>query len=98
MDARHGLLIVVPVPEADASSPGEVDGAIARALADAEAEGIRGKSLTPFLLARIAELSGGASLRTNQALLVHNARTAGLIARELVTMLAETTRGRISPG
>jgi len=91
MNARHGLLIVVPVPEADAS-PGEVDDAITRALADAEAQGVRGKSVTPFLLARVAELSGGASLRTNQALLVHNARTAGLIATELAAMRADATR------
>ena len=83
MHAQHGLLIVVPVPESDAAGD-DIDGAIERAVADAEAQGIRGKAVTPFLLGRVADLTGGASLRSNQALLVHNARTAALIARELV--------------
>jgi len=82
MNARHGVLIVVPVPESEASGD-DIDLAIERAVADADAQGVHGKALTPFLLTRVAELSGGASLRTNQALLVHNARTAGLIASEL---------------
>ena len=82
MDVRHGVLVVVPVPASEEAS-GDVDEAIERAIADAEAQRIRGKAVTPFLLKRVAELSGGASQRTNQALLVHNARTAGLIAREL---------------
>jgi len=93
MDARHGLLIVVPVPESDAS-PQEVDAAIEQALTDAETQGIRGKGVTPYLLARVAALSGGASLRTNQALLVHNARVAGLIASELM-ILGPTASSRI---
>ena len=82
MKAQHGVLIVVPVPEADASAA-DVDAAIDRAVADADTQGIKGKALTPFLLRRVSELSGGASQRANQALLVHNARIAGLIAREL---------------
>jgi pseudouridine-5'-phosphate glycosidase len=85
MDARHGVLVVVPVPASEAST-GDVDAAIARAVADAEAQRIRGKQVTPFLLRRVSELSGGASQRANQALLVHNARTAGLIARELTAL------------
>ena len=86
MDARHGVLVVVPVPESDAST-GDVDVAIDRAISDADAQGIRGKALTPFLLKRVSELSAGDSQRTNQALLVHNARTAGVIARELTALL-----------
>jgi pseudouridylate synthase len=85
MNAQHGVLIVVPVPEE--ASAGDVDAAIEGALADADAQRIRGKALTPFLLNRVSELSGGAALRANQALLVHNARTAGLIARELTPLL-----------
>jgi pseudouridine-5'-phosphate glycosidase len=86
MDARHGVLVVVPVPSEAAA--GDVDAAIERAVADADAQRIRGKAVTPFLLQRVSELSGGASQRANQALLVHNARTAGLIARELTALLA----------
>ena len=86
MDARHGVLVVVPVPAAEESAS-DVDRAIEGALADADAQHIRGKAVTPFLLKRVSELSGGAALRTNQALLVHNARTAGLIARELAALM-----------
>jgi pseudouridine-5'-phosphate glycosidase len=82
MDAQHGVLVVVPVPAADEAT-GNVDKAIERALADAAAIGIRGKEVTPFLLRRVSGLSGGQSQRANQALLVNNARTAGLIAVEL---------------
>jgi pseudouridine-5'-phosphate glycosidase len=85
MDARHGVLVVVPVPAAEASTD-DIDAAIDGAVADADAQGVHGKALTPFLLKRVSELSGGAALRSNQALLVHNARTAGLIARELSTL------------
>jgi pseudouridine-5'-phosphate glycosidase len=85
MDARHGVLVVVPVPSEAAA--GDVDAAIERAVADADAQRIRGKAVTPFLLRRVSELSGGASQRANQALLVHNARIAGLIARELTALL-----------
>ena len=87
MDARHGVLVVVPVPTADAST-GDIDAAIERAVAEAEAQQIRGKAVTPFLLTRVSELTGGASLRANKALLVHNARTAGLIAVELTALTA----------
>ena len=89
MHAQHGLLVVVPVPASEEST-GDVDEAIERALIEAEDQHIRGNAVTPFLLKRVAELSGGAALRANQALLVHNARTAGLIARELFALRAQT--------
>ncbi len=89
MQARHGVLVVVPVPSSEASDAG-VEAAIERAVADADAKRIRGKAVTPFLLKRVAELSGGASQRANQALLVHDARTAGLIARELTSLLDDS--------
>jgi pseudouridine-5'-phosphate glycosidase len=85
MDARHGVLVVVPVPESEASG-GDIDAMIERAVADAEAQQIRGKAVTPFLLSRVSDLTGGESLRANKALLVHNARTAALIARELAAL------------
>jgi pseudouridylate synthase len=84
IDARHGVLVVVPVPASEVAV-GDVDSLIERAVAEAEARGIRGKAVTPFLLKLVSELSGGASQRANEALLVHNARIAGLIARELST-------------
>jgi len=78
-----GVLIVVPVP-AEAELPAEVmEAAIAQALAAAEEKSIRGKAITPFLLARIAETTGGASLRANVALLENNAAIAARIAGAL---------------
>jgi pseudouridine-5'-phosphate glycosidase len=80
LGAQHGLMIAVPVPEADALPDAEAEAAIRQATAEADAAGVGGKALTPFVLARVAELTGGASRRANTALLVNNARTAGQIA------------------
>ena len=77
-----GVLVAHPVP-ADAEIPMEAMAVhIAAAQADADARGISGKAVTPFLLARIVELTGGASLTTNIALVEANARLAGAIAVE----------------
>ncbi|EAS48672.1 indigoidine synthase A [Aurantimonas manganoxydans SI85-9A1] len=75
-----GMLVTNPLDEASAIDRDEVDGWIAQALADAEAEGITGKAVTPFLLARIFTLSGGRSLEANIALVEANARLAARIA------------------
>jgi len=56
------------------------EAAIAQALAEAGEQGVRGQALTPFLLARISELTGEASLRANPALLENNARIGARIA------------------
>jgi pseudouridine-5'-phosphate glycosidase len=75
-----GALLCVPVPEEHALPLGEARAAIARATADAEAAGIRGPALTPWLLARVATLTHGASVRANTALIVNDARVAAEIA------------------
>ncbi len=75
-----GLLVTVPVPEADEIPAAEIEPVILRAVAEAEAQGLRSAAVTPFLLTRIAELSGERSLRTNLALLKNNARVAAEIA------------------
>ena len=75
-----GILVCVPVPADDAlPGPLAVD-VINRATREAGDAGILGPALTPWLLARIAELTDGASVRANTALIVNNARTAGAIA------------------
>lgn len=75
-----GLLVAQPVP-ADHALPREpVEQAIAQALDEARAQGVAGKALTPFLLARIHTLTGGDSLRGNVALVRANARLAAAIA------------------
>ena len=75
-----GILVCVPVP-ADAALPLELArAAVERATAEAVTAGIHGPALTPWLLARIAELTGGASLRANTALIENNARVAARLA------------------
>ena len=66
---------------------------IERALQEAEADGITGKALTPYLLARIVELSGGRSLDCNIALVRNNARLAAEIANELAARPIVLPRG-----
>ncbi len=75
-----GVLIGNPIPAADALDAGFIAENIARALADAEREGIAGKATTPYLLQRIFELTEGKSLVSNIALVENNARVAAAIA------------------
>lgn len=79
-----GALVCVPCPEDAALPHDQVEGALAAALEAAAAAGVRGKELTPFLLARLVEASGGATLRANKALLLNNAQAAAALARALV--------------
>jgi len=80
-----GMLVCVPVPPAQALPEGEARAAIDRAIVDADAARIAGPELTPWLLARIAELTGGAAVRANTALIVNNASVGAEIAGRLVT-------------
>ena len=81
-----GVLLSTPVPETDALAREEVDGWIGAALQDAQAQGIAGKAVTPFLLARIKALSGGRSLKANIALVKHNAQVGARLALALVRL------------
>jgi pseudouridine-5'-phosphate glycosidase len=77
------MVIANPVPEADALAAEEIDGVIDTAIGDMNRRGISGKESTPFLLARIAEKTGGRSLEaTNIALVLNNARVAAEIAAQ----------------
>ena len=72
---------------ADVALPDDVArDAVARAIADADAAGIGGPALTPWLLGRIAEITAGASVRANTALIVHD---AGVAAELAVALLPE---------
>ena len=86
------MLVCVPVPAEDALPDDVAREATERAIRDAETAGIAGPALTPWLLARIAELTDGASVRANTALIVNNARVAGEIAIRLATAGAPNTR------
>jgi pseudouridine-5'-phosphate glycosidase len=78
-----GMLIANPVPEVDEIAAEVMVTHIEAAQQAAEAQRVSGKAVTPFLLAKILELTGGASLRTNIALVENNARLAARIARAL---------------
>jgi pseudouridine-5'-phosphate glycosidase len=75
-----GMLIVNPPPVENALPRAEVESLVSGALAAAEAAGIRGKAVTPFLLEQLAHNSGSKTLQTNIALLMSNARLAAGIA------------------
>ena len=80
---RSGTLLAVPNP----SPPPDTDAleaAVTQALAEAEAQGVGGKDVTPFLLARVTELTGGESLASNVELVLNNARTERLFLARLV--------------
>ena len=80
MGIAGGMLIGNPVPEKNEIPSAEMEGYIAEALKRADAKGIAGKAVTPFLLASIFEITEGRSLTTNIALVENNARLAGKIA------------------
>jgi pseudouridine-5'-phosphate glycosidase len=78
---RSGLLVANPVPEEHELPRERVEKAVEQALAEAGAAGVAGKAVTPWLLARVNELTGGESLAANRALATNNARVAAQIAR-----------------
>ena len=80
MKLRGGVLIGNPIPTAFAMDYDFINANIAQALAEADAENIVGKAITPFLLARIAELTKGSSLDSNIELVCNNAALAAKIA------------------
>jgi len=80
MGSTGGILLVVPPPKEVALLPEEVSTAINQALAEARSKGVHGQKVTPFLLARVSELTGEASLKANLGLLLNNARVAAQVA------------------
>ncbi len=86
MGLQGGVVIANPIPEAFAMPAATVDQAIERALEEAVAQGIGGKDVTPFLLARVSQITGGNSLAANIALVLNNARLAAAVAQELVAL------------
>jgi len=80
MALKGGVVVANPIPDAYSMSRELIDGAIEQALNEAEAQGIGGKESTPFLLARVSELTGGDSLSSNIQLVLNNARLGSAIA------------------
>ena len=83
LGAQNGILVAVPAPVDLALDRDEAEAAIEQATREAEASGIGGKDITPYVLNRVSELTKGASMKANIALLINNSRIAGDIAREL---------------
>ncbi|TVR23007.1 MAG: pseudouridine-5'-phosphate glycosidase [Anaerolineaceae bacterium] len=76
----HGVLIAVPVAPEYEMHAAQAEEAIQQAVAEADAQGIHGKDVTPFILSRMGELTDGQARATNTALLQNNARIGGQIA------------------
>ena len=83
LDYKGGMLVTNPIPEQYSMDKAVIDAAIDRALKEAEEAGVKGKEVTPFLLAKVVELTGGDSLESNIQLVLNNARLAARTAAEL---------------
>ena len=80
---KGGMLVTNPIPEQYAMDKAVIDTAIEQAVAESKEQGIHGKETTPFLLARVVELTGGDSLESNIQLVLNNAIVASKTAAEL---------------
>ena len=80
---KGGMLVTNPIPEQYAMDRAVIDAAIEQAVAESKEQGIHGKETTPFLLARVVELTGGDSLESNIQLVLNNAIVASKTAAEL---------------
>ena len=88
MGLPAGMLVTNPIPEEFAMPKAVIDQAIDQAIAECNAKGIHGKATTPFLLARVAELTGGDSLASNIRLVYNNA----MVAAQTAVAMAELTK------
>ena len=83
MGLKGGMLVTNPIPEEFSMDADVINAAIDQAVAECRAQGIHGKATTPFLLARIKDITGGDSLDSNIQLVFNNARVASQTACEL---------------
>ena len=83
---RGGMLVTNPIPEEYSMDKATIDRAIEKALSEASIQGIHGKAVTPFLLARVKDLTGGDSLDSNIQLVYNNARLAAATAAALAKL------------
>lgn len=83
LNLNGGVVIANPIPEQFAMDRSKIDQAISNALAEMDEKGIGGKDSTPFLLAKVAEITGGDSLKANIQLVFNNARLAAQIAASM---------------
>ena len=86
MGLRGGMLVTNPIPEEYSMDPAIINAAIDQAIAECQAQGVHGKATTPFLLARVKDITGGDSLDSNIHLVFNNARLAAQAAAELIKL------------
>lgn len=86
LERGAGMVLCVPIPEADAIPGPEAEREVAAALAEADAAGVGGAALTPFLLSAMAGSTGGRTLRANLALLRNNATVAASVSAALASL------------
>ena len=86
MGLKGGMLVTNPIPEEYSMDPDVINAAIDQAIAESREQGIHGKATTPFLLARVKDLTGGDSLDSNIQLVFNNAILAAKTAAELVKL------------
>ncbi len=86
MGLKGGMLVTNPIPEAYSMDHEVINKAIDQAVAECKAQGIHGKETTPFLLARVKDLTGGDSLESNIRLVYNNAKVAAQAACELAKL------------
>ena len=86
MGLKGGMLVTNPIPEEYSMDPVRINKAIDEAVLDAESKGIRGKEITPFLLERIKDITGGDSLASNIRLVLNNAALAAATAKALCAL------------
>ena len=89
MGLKGGMLVTNPIPEEYAMDDAVINGAIDQAVRESVEQGIKGKEITPFLLARVSELTGGDSLDSNIQLVFNNARLASAVAAAYQKMAKE---------
>ncbi|XP_015114276.1 pseudouridine-metabolizing bifunctional protein C1861.05 [Diachasma alloeum] len=101
---NSGLVFAVPIPQSASLDPLEIEGFIQMALRESEEKKIRGKAVTPYLLKRITELTGGKSLAANKILIQNNAAVAAEISLHLSKLLNQNEENyandvkRVIPG
>ena len=83
MGLKTGMLVTNPIPVEYAMDKATIDAAIDQAMRELREQGVHGKETTPFLLARVVELTGGDSLESNIQLVLNNARLASKTAAAL---------------
>ena len=86
------MLLANPIKDEDSYDRAEIDQAINTALAEAKEKNIVGKEITPFLLGKIKDITGGASLEANIKLVLNNCDVAAKVAKEFYSSLHKTIK------